>query len=93
LGNTDSTVIETLKCPSGWEFRETGSQRRESVEWVTTPVEAHERRTRENVSVAGEEKALERKRGRTRPALPERVWRASEVRGNPMSAAGMKQGL
>ena len=60
---------------------------------VIAPGEARERRMRENASVTGKENALERRRGRPRPALPERVRRAEEVRGNPKSAAGMKQGL
>jgi len=55
--------------------------------------EVHERRARENVLVAREEKALERERGCPRPVLVERPRRVREVRGNPMSAAGMKQAL
>jgi hypothetical protein len=87
-GNTDSSAIETLKHPlfnrridrDGKPFLGSGGSS-----------EVPERRAREHGLVAEEESALERERGRPRPALPERVERAEQVRGNPRSATGMKQ--
>lgn len=67
MGYTDSSAIETLRRLSA-----------PLVVWPVTakrgeaPDEARERRTRENVSIADEEKALERERGRHSPCQVER---------------------
>ena len=52
------------------------------------PDEVHGRRARQHAFVTEEENALERERGRRRPVRSKGRRRVTEVRGNPMSAAG-----
>jgi hypothetical protein len=90
---TDSPVIETLQRPLDGDVRVTGSSGRLNKPSGREAFgEAQERRAREHVSVTGEERALERARGRGRPGRIERSGRVVKVRGNPKSAVGMKQG-
>jgi len=81
LGYTDSSVIETLWRPMSRGPARDGALHRNARE-ESTPKRARH----------GEEKALERKLGRCRPATVERSWRAVEVRENPRSVSGRAQG-
>jgi len=79
-------VIETVQRPPASRFEPVKRLEHEGGE-------AQDGRARKHVLVAGEEKAVEERLGRERPCRIERFVRAADVRGNPQSAAGMKQAL